>query len=100
MVNVELPARVTPGVKVGEDSRLVLTKRIGSVVSVHIDHEEVLSVMYREDYDPKTTFSDYEARAKEYALSVFAAVRGEDCRKTGMKVILLCRCRTKPGTGV
>ncbi|HBC3152382.1 TPA: hypothetical protein KC765_005389, partial [Escherichia coli O146] len=53
MVNVELPARVTPGVKVGEDSRLVLTKRIGSVVSVHIDHEEVLSVMYREDYDPK-----------------------------------------------
>ncbi|MBS9103185.1 DUF1327 domain-containing protein [Escherichia coli] len=83
MVNVELPARVTPGVKVGEDSRLVLTKRIGSVVSVHIDHEEVLSVMYREDYDPKTTFSDYEARAKEYALSVFAAVRGEDCRKNG-----------------
>ncbi|MCZ6084775.1 hypothetical protein O5175_05555 [Escherichia coli] len=53
-------------------------KKIGSKVSVWFDNKEVLSVMYKEDYDPKTTFSDYEARAEEYALSVFAAMRAHN----------------------
>ncbi|MCZ5618823.1 hypothetical protein O5552_01225 [Escherichia coli] len=56
-------------------------KKIGSKVSVWFDNKEVLSVMYKEDYDPKTTFSDYEARAEEYALSVFAAMRAHNERQ-------------------
>lgn len=52
-----------------------MMKRIGSKVCVWLDHEEGLSVMYKEDYDPQSTFSAYKARAKAYALSVFAAMR-------------------------
>ncbi len=51
------------------------TKIIGSMVGVWLDDEEVLSVMYKEECDPESTFSAYEARAKAYALSVFAAMR-------------------------
>ena len=63
---------------VGDSCTPRLIKRIGSKVSVWFDNKEVLSVMYKEDYDPKTTFSDYEARAEEYALSVFAAMRAHN----------------------
>ncbi|WP_307874349.1 hypothetical protein [Escherichia coli] len=63
---------------VGDSCTPRLIKRIGSKVSAWFDNKEVLSVMYKEDYDPKTTFSDYEARAEKYALSVFAAMRAHN----------------------
>ena len=76
VVTVEFPGHVASRVKVGNGGAPVLTKIIGSKVSVWLDDEEVLSLMYKEDYDPViTTFSDHEARAREYALSVFAAMR-------------------------
>ena len=52
-----------------------------SLVGVWLDNEEMLSVMYKEDYDPKTTFSDYEARAKKHALSIVAAMRAVNERQ-------------------
>lgn len=81
MVTVELPWHMASRVKVGKGGAPVLTKRIGSKVSVWLDNEEMLSVMYKEDYDPKTTFSDYEARAKKYALSIVAAMRAVNERQ-------------------
>lgn len=82
-------AEVTVGFPEETGSRLIvrngrisgLMKRIGSKVCVCLDHEEVLSVMYEEDYDPQSTFSAYKARAKEYALSIFAAMRAVNERQ-------------------
>ncbi|RQN50623.1 hypothetical protein C3450_25090 [Escherichia coli] len=77
-VAVGFPEQVGGRLIVGDSCTPRLIKRIGSKVSVWFDNKEVLSVMYKEDYDPKTTFSDYEARAEEYALSVFAAMRAHN----------------------
>lgn len=82
-------AEVTVGFPEEVGSRMIvrngcvsgLMKITGSKVCVWLDHEEVLSVMYKEDYDPKTTFSDYEARAKKYALSIVAAMRAVNERQ-------------------
>lgn len=74
-VIVGFPEETGNRLMVRNDCTFGLMKRIGSEVCVYLDHEEVLSVMYKEDYDPQSTFSAYKARAKEYALSVFAAMR-------------------------
>ncbi len=81
VVTVEFPGHMASREKVGKGGAPVLTKRIGSKVSVWLDNEEMLSVMYKEDYDPKTTFSDYEARAKKYALLIVAAMRAVNERQ-------------------
>ncbi|HIA8033369.1 TPA: hypothetical protein ACWSD3_005409, partial [Escherichia coli] len=77
-VAVGFPEQVGGKLIVGDGCTPRLIKKIGSKVSVWFDNKEVLSVMYKEDYDPKTTFSDYEARAEKYALSVFAAMRAHN----------------------